>query len=66
MRKDQALKLAIDCIGRRIQVIAVNANLAKYYKCDDPVAINALKEKNGLIEAMAIISLEIKGIKGEK
>ena len=52
MTREKALKLAIEQIKRRIQGLAVEANLHDQYHLESPSANRASKERKQLKEAM--------------
>lgn len=55
MNKNKANKLAIECIKKEIQRLAVAANLQDKFHADLPHTIEASKKREELKEAIAIL-----------
>ena len=60
MKHSQAVKVAIDCMERRRQQFAFDANLHKIYKSDSPYAVRAAKQYDKITEAIAVLSQQPK------
>ena len=60
MKHSTAVKIAIDCMSRRQQVFAFDANIFKSFKdgWDTPTARNAAKEYDRIEEAKAVLAQE--------
>ena len=56
MKHSAAVKVAIDCMNRRKQRIAFDANLHKRLKADHPSAVRAAKEYDRIEKAIAVLS----------
>jgi len=56
MKHSQAVKVAIDCMKRRKQQIAFDANLHKILKVGTPSAVRAAKEYDRIEKAIAVLS----------
>ncbi len=55
MNEDRAVKLAIECIRKEIQRLAVDANLQEMYHADLPHTIAASKKRTQLREAILVL-----------
>ena len=62
MTKDKALKLALDLIKKRLQGLAVEANLHDIYKASYPSAMRASAARVELREAAAELEKLLKGL----
>ena len=52
MTREKALKLAIEALKKRVQGLAIEANLHDIYHADYPGAVRASKERKQLAEAI--------------
>ncbi len=57
MTFQRAVKLAVECIEKELQSLAVDANLADKYEADYPRALMASKKRNELKEAIKTLTM---------
>ena len=62
MKPTRALKLAIEAMKHEHHRFAVDANLAEFYGADYPEAINALKKRKELQEAILLLEQQRKDL----
>lgn len=61
MTKNQALKIAIRCMERRMQKIAFDKNMHDTYKDDNPTSTSRSKEWHDIDEAKELLERELNG-----
>jgi len=57
MTKEKAINLAIAAIRKEIKKIAYDANMQKIFRVDTPHAINSLKRKEELLQAIETLEI---------
>jgi len=55
MKQKDAIKLAVECLRKEYQLLAVHANLCTMYGVDYPAAIAAVKRRQAIQEAIEIL-----------
>ena len=55
MKQKDAIKLAVECLRKEYQSLAVHANLCTQYGLDYPAAIAAVKRRQAIQEAIEIL-----------
>ena len=55
MKQKDAIKLAVECLRKEYQLLAVHANLCTMYGVDYPAAIVAVKRRQAIQEAIGIL-----------
>ena len=55
MKQKDAIKLAVECLRKEYQLLAVHANLCTLYGLDYPAAIAAVKRRQAIQEAIEIL-----------
>ena len=55
MKQKDAIKLAIECLRKEYQALAVHANLCTMYGADYPAALAAVQRRKAIREAIKIL-----------
>jgi len=55
MKQKDAIKLAIECLRKEYQLLAVHANLCTMYGADYPAALAAVQRRKAIREAIEIL-----------
>ena len=55
MKQKDAIKLAVECLRKEYQLLAVHANLCTLYGADYPAVIAAVKRRQAIQEAIEIL-----------
>ena len=55
MKQKDAIKLAIECLRKEYQALAVHANLCTMYGADYPAALAAVQRRKAIREAIEIL-----------
>jgi len=55
MKQKDAIKLAVECLRKEYQLLAVHANLCTLYGLDYPAGIAAVKRRQAIQEAIEIL-----------
>ena len=55
MKQKNAIKLAIECLRKEYQTLAVHANLCTLYGADYPAAFAAVQRRKAIQEAIEIL-----------
>ena len=56
MKQKDAIKLAIKCLRKEYQALAVHANLCTVYGADYPAALSAVERRKAILEAIEILT----------
>jgi ABC-type phosphate transport system auxiliary subunit len=59
VKRDRAIRLAVEAIQAQIHKLAVDANLHDVYGADYPQAINASAKRKELLEAIEILERHV-------
>ena len=55
MKQKDAIKLAVECLRKEYQALAVHANLCTMYGADYPAALAAVNRRQAIREAIEIL-----------
>ena len=55
MKQKDAIKLAVECLRKEYQLLAVHANLCTLYGLDYPATLVAVKRRQAIQEAIEIL-----------
>ena len=55
MKQKDAIKLAVECLRKEYQALAVHANLCTVYGADYPAALAAVQRQKAIREAIEIL-----------
>ena len=56
MKQKDAIKLAVECLRKEYQALAVHANLCTMYGADYPAALAAVERRKAILEAIEILT----------
>ena len=55
MKQKDAIKLAVECLRKEYQALAVHSNLCTVYGADYPAALSAVERRKALLLAIEIL-----------
>ena len=55
MKQKDAIKLAVECLLKEYQLLAVHANLYTMYGADYPAALAAVERRKAILETIEIL-----------